>query len=196
MIPVGEEVFIIEGATGCTQKISIGEPISAAVHTDDVHGSGHLDLVVATNAGNIITLESKAPFHPLNTWTGGDVRRRGNNHAHGFSASQGIFVHDASRQLVDVFGVYLPVTFEIFDNRPGITKEPNRRKYIVDIRDGPSSWKRSLYREEYSEPGVFSVSGLRSIWTRLLHPFRYPSNFPRHHVRRFLQCRLQSWISR
>ena len=81
------------------------------MQTDVVHGTGQLDLVVATNAGNIITLESKAPFHPVNTWTGGDVRHRG---SHGFSASQGTFVRDASRQLTNVFGVYVPVTFEIW----------------------------------------------------------------------------------
>ena len=90
------------------------------MQTDVVHGTGQLDLVVATNAGNIITLESKAPFHPLNTWTGGDVRQRGSSQAHGFSVSQGIFAHDASRQLVDIFGVFVPVTFEIFDNHPAI----------------------------------------------------------------------------
>jgi len=122
---------------------------------DDVHGTNKLDLVVATESGNIVTLESMASYHPLNTWTHGEVRGRSNLHAHGYSASQGIFVHEVSRQFRDVFGVYVPVTFEIFDNRPNIQNEPNRRKYVVEIRDG-SSWKRLLWRQEYTEPGVYT----------------------------------------
>lgn len=130
VVPAGDEIFVIEGDSGCTHKVSIGEPVSAMVQADDVHGTGKMDLVVATEEGNIITLETQAPFHPLNTWTNGNVRRRGNNHAHGYSATQGIFVHEVSRSLLDVFGVYVPVTFEIFDNRPGAGIEPDRRKYI------------------------------------------------------------------
>lgn len=153
--PHGEYLFIIEGYSGCTQKIAIGEEVSAMVQVADVHATNKLDLVVSTASGNIVTLESQATYHPLNTWTGGEVRGRGNLHAHGYSASQGIFVHSSSRQFVDVFGVYVPVTFEIFDNRPNIGKEPEKRKYIVEIRDGPS-WKRVLWRSEYKAPGVYS----------------------------------------
>jgi hypothetical protein len=100
-------------------------------------------------------LESQAVFHPLNTWTGGEVRGRGNLHAHGYSASQGIFVHSVSRNFRDVFGVYVPVTFEIFDNRPNIINEPEKRNYVVEIRDGPS-WKRVLWRNTYTAPGVYT----------------------------------------
>jgi hypothetical protein len=60
-----------------------------------------------------------------------------------------------SRQYLDIFGVYVPITFEIFDNRPNIQNEPDRRKYVVDIRDGTSS-KRVLWRKEYSQPGVYT----------------------------------------
>jgi len=154
--PHGQDLFIVEGYSGCTQKISIGEQVSAMVQVDDVHGTQKLDLVVATEAGRLVTLESQAPYHPLNTWTGGHVRgHRAALHAHGYSASQGIFVHAVSRQFVDVFGVYVPITFEIFDNRPNMANEPDKRKYLVEIRDGPS-WKRVLWRNEYAEPGVYT----------------------------------------
>ena len=124
------------------------------VQVDKAHGTNTLDSVIGTQDGNIITLESLAPFpHPLNAWTGGHVLKRGNNHAHGYSASQGIFVHSVSRG-ADIFGVYVPVTFEIFDNRPNVA--PEHRKYVVEVRDGPS-WKRVLHREEYSAPGIYTV---------------------------------------
>lgn len=154
--PVGSDLFIVEAGSGCIQKIDVGDEVAAMVQADDVHGTNRLDLVVSTVSGNIVTLESPAvPYHPLNVWSNGDIRGRMNSFAQGFSASQGIFVHDSSRQYRDIFGVYLPVTFQIFDNRPNIEKEPNRRIYKVEMRDGTSS-ERPLFRKEYNATGTYT----------------------------------------
>jgi hypothetical protein len=82
-------------------------------------------------------------------------RGRRNNFAQGFSASQGIFVREMSRQYRDIFGVYVPITFEIFDNRPNIENEPDKRIYSVEIRDGTSS-KRAILRKTYNQVGVYT----------------------------------------
>jgi hypothetical protein len=153
--PQDQYLFIIEGGSGCNQVIPIGDPISAMVQVDDVHGTNRLDLIVSTEAGDVITLESPSPYHPLNTWSQGELRGRTNGHAHGYSASQGIYVHERSRQYVDIFGVYVPITFEIFDNRPNIQNEDAKRQYLVEVRDGPSS-KRALFRAKYDTPGVYT----------------------------------------
>ena len=154
--PIGSNLYVVEGGSGCAQQISIGEEVSAMVQADDVHGTGNLDLVVSTMSGNIVTLESPGvPYHPLNVWNSGEVRGRRNSFVQGFTASQGIFVHDRSRQYRDIFGVYVPVTFEIFDNRPNIVNEPDKRVYVVEIRDGTSS-KRTKFRKVYNEVGVFT----------------------------------------
>ena len=152
--PYGEDLFIVEAGSGCTQKLSIGSNITCMVQVDDVHATGMLDLVVATESGDIVTLETTAPFHPLNSWNHGEVRGLSNSYAHGYSASQGIFVHDVSRQFIDVFGVFLPITFEIFDNRR-LAPLDTHRKYLVEVRAG-TSWKRALFRKEYSSPGVYT----------------------------------------
>lgn len=153
--PQSQYLHIIEAGSGCSQIIQIGDPISAMVQVDDVHGTNRLDLVVTTEAGDVITLESPSPYHPLNTWNQGELRGRMNGHAHGYSASQGIFVHEVSRQYIDVFGVYVPITFEIFDNRPNIANEPEKRQYTVEVRDGTSS-KRVLFRAKYEVPGLYT----------------------------------------
>lgn len=153
--PFRDKLFIIEGGSGCTQSVAIGDQVTAMVQADDVHGTNKIDLVVATLSGKIITLESDSPWHALNTWTHGELRGRENAHAHGYSASQGIYVHDVSRGFMDILGIYVPVTFEIFDNRPNIHNEPNRRVYKVEVRDGGSS-KRTLWRGEYSQPGIYT----------------------------------------
>jgi len=155
VLPLGKDLFVIEAGSGCVHNIDVGAEIRAMVQVDDVHGTKALDLVVSTSRGNIITLESNSPYHPLNTWNRGELRGRLNNYAHGFGASQGIFVHELSREYRDVFGVYVPITFEIFDNRPNIKNEPDRRKYHVEIRDGTSA-KRAIWRKVYSETGVIT----------------------------------------
>jgi hypothetical protein len=154
--PISSDLFIIEAGSGCIQTIAIGDEVTTMVQADDVHGTDRIDLVISTASGSIVTLESPAvPYHPLNVWNNGEGRGRRNSFAQGFGASQGIFVHKVSRRYRDVFGVYVPVTFEIFDKRPSIDKEPARRVYKVQIRDGTSS-KRILMLKEYNTTGVFT----------------------------------------
>lgn len=154
--PIGSNLYIVEAGSGCVQMVAIGEEVAAMVQVDDVHGTNNLDLVVSTTSGNIVTLESPVvPYHPLNVWNTGEVRSRRNNFVQGFTASQGIFVRDVSRRFRDVFGVYVPVTLEIFDNRPNIANEPDKRVYKVEIRDGTSP-KRAVFRKTYSQSGVYT----------------------------------------
>ena len=180
--PVGSTINIIEGSTSCEQRLDLGDTIPSMVQADDIHGTGGVDLgacvslsyllryfniipssytrfyeVVTTVRGEIITLESDSvPFHPLNTHSAGAARSPGSNsQAHGFSASQGIFVHPISRQYRDVLGVYLPVTFEIFDRRPNINNEDDKQIYEVEIRAGMSA-KRTVFSKTYNSVGVYT----------------------------------------
>ena len=156
--PLGSTLHIIEGSTTCEQTIDVGDTIPAMVQADDVHGTGGLDLVITTTQGEILTLESDVvPYHPLNVWSAGNSRSpgSGNAAAHGFSSSQGIFVHPIARQFRDILGIYVPITFEIFDRRPSIENEPNRRVYLVDIRAGMSV-KRTVFTHTYNSPGVYT----------------------------------------
>jgi len=153
--PFGKMLYIIEAGSGCTQQISMGDSVVAMVQADDIHGTGQVDLLLSTEEGKIITLESQAPWHALNSWTNGELRGKGNAHAHGYSATQGIFVHEISRQMKNVLGVYVPLTFEIFDSRPNIGAEPERKKYSVEVRVGSAS-KRAVWRKDFNRTGVYT----------------------------------------
>jgi hypothetical protein len=153
VLPVGSDLVIAEAGSGCIQSISIGDDILAMVQADDVHGTNSLDLVITTASGNTVTLESQSPYHPLNVWNNGETRGRANNAAHGYSASQGVFVHDVSRKFRDIFGVYIPITFEIFDNRPNIMNEPDKRVYKVEVREGLS---KARLKKAYNSTGVYT----------------------------------------
>jgi len=128
------------------------------VQADDVHGTGGLDLVVTTSRGEILTLESDTvSYHPLNVWNAGVSRAPGssNAQAHGFSSTQGIFVHPMSRVWRDILGVYIPITFEIFDRRPNIANEANRQVYEVEVRASMSA-KRTIFYRSYTTTGVYT----------------------------------------
>jgi len=140
--------------------IDVGDAIPSMVQADDVHGTGGLDLVVTTSKGEILTLESDVvPYHPLNVWSAGVARAPGssNAQAHGFSSTQGIFVHPISRQFRDILGIYVPITFEIFDRRPSVGNGDSKSKqvYQVEVRAGMSV-KRIVLQHTYNEPGVYT----------------------------------------
>ncbi len=96
-------------------------------------------------------------YHPLNVWNAGVTRSPGSNNAqaHGYSSTQGIFVHPIARQFRDILGIYVPITFEIFDRRPNIENESNRRVYQVDVRAGMSA-KRTIFSRTYNSTGVYT----------------------------------------
>lgn len=50
-------VYIIDGLTGCAERLDVGEHISAPPLLDDVTGDGYLDLLVATMNGQVILFE-------------------------------------------------------------------------------------------------------------------------------------------
>eukprot|EP00934_Nitzschia_sp_Nitz4_P009383 Nitzschia sp. Nitz4//scaffold46_size129759//32506//33270//NITZ4_003491-RA/size129759-processed-gene-0.217-mRNA-1//-1//CDS//3329552565//9373//frame0 len=143
----------LEAVTGCSQTIVVGEEVQAMVQADDLHGNEQLDLVATTVSGNVVTLSSSVPYHPLNVWNSGEVRGRTNAFAHGYSSSQGIFVSGFSRTYRDIFGVFIPVTFTLFDNRPNIANEPNRQVYNVEVRVGMS---QVIFRKTYNKVGTFT----------------------------------------
>ena len=124
---------------------------------DDVHGTETLDLVVTTITGQVLTLEipDSVPFHPLNVWGSGAVRGGINGHTQGYSASAGVFIHAESRRYRDWLGLYIPVTFEIFDIRPSRGSDSPQR-YYVEIRHG-TSWERTVFHKYYDKTGVFTA---------------------------------------
>merc|ERR1712066_850325 len=45
VLPIDENLYIVEGGSGCTQNIPMGDVITSMVQVDDVHGKNSLDLV-------------------------------------------------------------------------------------------------------------------------------------------------------
>lgn len=62
-------LYAIDGKSGCAHTVDIGENSYSAVLVDDLCGDGMLELLVSTMNGNVYMLQTRAPYHPLKTWT-------------------------------------------------------------------------------------------------------------------------------
>ena len=61
-------IYVIEGRLGCAERIDIGEHIYSVPLIDDITDDGFLDLVVGTLNGQLHVLETKIPYHAMNSW--------------------------------------------------------------------------------------------------------------------------------
>jgi outer membrane protein assembly factor BamB len=139
-------VYVINGASGCFDKIDVGERVYSMVLADDVLGNDKLDLVVCTMSGNVYLFGTTIDYHPMNALQA--QSRTGN----GFtlpSGYQGIFVPRATRQLQLVMGRDFSADFTIVDNRPG---DDSERYYTVSIHI--AGFK--VHEKTYATPGQYS----------------------------------------
>lgn len=66
--PVLLSVYIIDGASGCTSKLDLGERSNSMTLADDILGNGKMSLLHCTMSGLCFCLASEAPYSPLNAW--------------------------------------------------------------------------------------------------------------------------------
>ncbi|CAM9580319.1 unnamed protein product [Pylaiella littoralis] len=149
-------VYVVEGATGCVNKIDLGERVRSMVLADDVDGDGTLDLVVGTMSGEVVALSANVPVHPLNTWRS-QVRGPANGFAHG--GYQGVYFMEALSDYGEMVGRHFALTFEIVDasaeqrtrgRKKSEGQEDINKPYQVTIFAGTEE----IFRHAYERPGV------------------------------------------
>lgn len=143
-------IYMIDGSSGCYEKLDIGESSYSMVLAEDISDNGFLDLIVSTRAGNVYILGTKMPYHPLKSW---NSELQGRN---GFTVRdrfQGIFASSNSRSFRDISGDHIPIELEIVDLRPRY--DPLKAPiYHVKVSYG----NIELFRKNYSSPGVYIES--------------------------------------
>ena len=125
-------LYVIDGVLGCADAIDLGEPSFSMVLADDIAGTGHMDLIVATAGGNIYALRTPSKFQPLKAWPA-QVPGLG---AAGFVARwnwEGVYVTATSRVPRDVRGEAVPVRFTIIDKRPPLPGGKPHGPYKISV---------------------------------------------------------------
>jgi len=131
--PLHSNLYIIDGSTGCAQKVYIGNEISS-IQSVDVSGNGSLDLVGTSTSGEVFTVETPMQLSTVKV-----------------QSLTGIFVDEHTRKWRDVVGFIVPVTFEIWDD----VSTTKNNKYDVELRVGRSADK-VVFRKEYNAVGTFT----------------------------------------
>jgi hypothetical protein len=66
-------LYLVDGSTGCTNKVDVGEHVHGQVLVDDILGRGKLDLLVGTRNGNVYCFSTEVDVstahHPLRRWS-------------------------------------------------------------------------------------------------------------------------------
>eukprot|EP00808_Paulinella_micropora_P029977 g51366.t1 len=148
-------VYVIDGRTGCADKIDIGERSYTMVLVEDVMGDGFLDLVVTTMNGNVFCFATEAPARPLATWP---KQRHGLNVFTAREGHLGIYFDERTRATSHVAGRTVQLGFVIQDRRPAAAS----RRYSVTIRHGHTL----LGIANYTAPGDYQLSIQSLPWAR------------------------------
>ncbi|KAL0491966.1 outer membrane protein assembly factor BamB [Acrasis kona] len=138
-------VYMIDGPTGCIDKIDIGENSYSQVLVSDLNHDGKLELLVTTMNGNVYNLGTQVPYHPMKVREHHGYLTR--DEYHGIHATLG------SRGFRDVIGSKMSVEFEIVDNRKMPSHVP--RSYQVDIKVRSKGQTADAFTKRYEKPGTY-----------------------------------------
>ncbi|KAF0980719.1 hypothetical protein FDP41_013202 [Naegleria fowleri] len=142
-------LYIINGKTGCIDRVDIGEKAYSQVLADDLTGNGKLDLLVSTMNGNLICLSTEAPYHPLKA-TPYQMQ-----YENGFKYRDNMYgIYFKNREYRDVIGSTVGLDFEIVDNRKTNSKDRLPVAYNVRILLGAN---KVLYEGKYQKAGYYRV---------------------------------------
>lgn len=142
-------LYIVDGSTGCSFKVDIGENSYSMVLADDLTGNGKMDLVVTTMNGNVVCLGTDVDYHALKAWPSREV---GNNNVEMRDGRQGVYVLDRYRHHHDSSGATMMIGFEIVDKRPVPGFGGKGGKYTISISVGGNL---KLFTKEYDKPGEY-----------------------------------------
>ena len=145
VVPASDgHVYVVEGATGCANRVDIGEEVHAMPLAEDVSGSGTMDLVVATATGDVAVFDTGVPYNALNAWPG-QLRGGRNGFVHG--RAQGVRVVGGAGCRT-VIGNAVQLRIEIVD--VGGRGAP----YDVAVATGAA---KRVARFLYEKPGAYTL---------------------------------------
>lgn len=125
-------LYVIDAITACADSMDLGEASYSMVLADDLAGSGHLDLLVATASGFLYAIRTGAKYHPLKAWPA---------HAPGLGSAastarwnwEGVYASATTRVPRDVRGEAVPVRVSLLDKRPPLPGGGKRGPYRISV---------------------------------------------------------------
>ena len=149
-------LYVIDGMKGCAERVDVGEHIASVPLVDDVSGDGYIDILLGTVNGEIMLLETKIPYHPLNAWPS-FPKGRMNGFTHG---QTGISIPEVEKRALKFAeirgGSFIPVTFDIWDTRKVVADSHPPRSYVVTVSKGLNKLS-PLVTKTLEAPGRYTI---------------------------------------
>ena len=149
-------LYIIDGVKGCAERVDVGEHIASVPLVDDVSGDGYIDILLGTVNGEVMLLETKIPYHPLNAWPS-FPKGRTNGFTHGQIGISIPEVEKRSLKFAEIRGGrFLPISFDIWDTRKVVADSHPPRSYVVTISKGLNKIN-PLATKTFDAPGRYTI---------------------------------------
>jgi FG-GAP-like repeat len=145
-------LYLVDGRSGCAERVDIGSSSDATVVADDIDGDGRLDLLVTTVGRQLMLLQTDVAYHPLHAYTGDAQSLR--SAATARYGRHGIYALPAADGRYDrtVSGASFVLPFEIVDARPRAARK--RSRYRVRVRNAN---RQLLYEAIVEHAGLYSA---------------------------------------
>ncbi|XP_020272976.1 protein DEFECTIVE IN EXINE FORMATION 1 [Asparagus officinalis] len=145
-------LYLIDGSTGCTDVVDIGETSYTMVLADNVDGGDDLDLIVTTMNGNVFCFSTPSPHHPLKEWRSSN---QGRNNAASRYNREGIYISHGSRAFRDEEGKHFWVELEIIDKYrfPSGHQGPYNVTTTLLVPGNYQGERRIVVNNVYNQPG-------------------------------------------
>jgi len=110
-------LYVIDGEMRCSKALNLGESSDAMVLFDDLASNGEMDLLVATTGGNVYSIRTTSPYHPLKTRTALYPGLAEASYVSPWSW-MGVYADAGSRVPRDVRGSNVQIRLTVLDRRP------------------------------------------------------------------------------
>ncbi|KAJ3682677.1 hypothetical protein LUZ60_012904 [Juncus effusus] len=149
-------LYLIDGSTGCSDVVDIGETSYTMALADNVDGGDDLDIIVTTMNGNVFCFSTPSPHHPLKEWRSTNHGR--NNAAYRYNR-EGIYVSHRSRTFRDEEGKHFWVEMEIIDKHrvPSGFQAPYNVTTTLLVPGNYQGERKIVVNEVHDKPGKKKV---------------------------------------
>ena len=117
-------LYVIDGQMRCSAALNLGDSSDAMVLYDDLASNGEMDLLVATTGGNLYSIRTTSPYHPLKTRTSLFPGLMEASYVSSWSWI-GVYADAGSRVPRDVRGANVQIRLTVLDQRPLRFTTPN-----------------------------------------------------------------------
>lgn len=152
-------LYLVDGTSGCADRVDMGSSSTAMILADDVTGRGQMELVLLSDNRKVALLETNIRYDPRRAWRWEDPSGGGQGASIAPQNQLIVVVHRpreaaGSSAIREIVGTEFRVVFEIIDGRLTAPDSRFRDEYRVRITWGT---RQLLAEQMFTRPGLYAI---------------------------------------